>query len=163
MPSWADQVQAISAAVGVVVTFFGFVFVYRQIRQVSQASRANAHAAIFSHSLEITRVMLGNPKVKPYLSDKKDLPEGDPLYDEVVLVCEMFGDFYEHVSLQRENLPEQSRACWDKAIAFRYEHSPALRVYLADHRAAYASDLFASIAKGKKLLGISGNRKAVTA
>jgi hypothetical protein len=162
MPSWADQVQAISTAIGVLVTIGGFLLVYRQIRQVSQASRANTHAAIFAHCLELTRVMLDKPEIKPYLSDGKKLAEGDPLCKEVDLVCEMFGDFYEHVSLQRESLPEQSRACWDKAIAFRCKKNSALRNYIEKHRSVYAADLFASIDRGEKLLGTSGNGKAVT-
>ncbi|MFY9825403.1 MAG: hypothetical protein WAM82_28770 [Thermoanaerobaculia bacterium] len=99
--------------------------------------------------------MLEKPEVKPYLSEGRELAEGDPLCKEVELACEMFGDFYEHVSLQRENLPEQSRACWDKAIAFRYQKNSALRNYIDKHESVYAVDLFASIDRGKELLGSS--------
>ncbi len=157
MPSWPDQLQAISAAVGVLVTIGGFLFVSHQIQQVSQASRANAHAAIFSHFLELTRIMFENSEVRPYLAEGKELSKTDPLYDKVILACEMFGDFYEHVSLQQENLPEQSIECWDKAMALRYQKSSALRNYLDRHRSVYASDLFTSIGRGKELLDLEKN------
>jgi hypothetical protein len=148
MPSWADQVQAIASIVGVTIAIVGFIFVSYQIRQVSQSNRASAHTAIFSHSLELTRLMMENPEVRPYLSEGKDLIREDPLYDKVILICEMFADFYEHVSLQRENLPEQSRGCWDKAIAHRYQRNSALKRYIEAHRSVYAPSLLAAIERG---------------
>ncbi len=154
MLTWADKTQAISSAAAVLIALIGFFFIYKQINQINQSGRASAHAAIFSHSLELTRLMLENPEVRPYLSDGKELHKEDPLYDKVILACEMFGDFYEHVSLQRENLPEQSRACWDKAIAYRYHNNPALKNYIDSHRVVYSSDLFGSIKRGENPLGI---------
>jgi hypothetical protein len=158
MPSWTDQAQAISSMAGVLVAIAGFLFVSYQIRQISRASRASAHAAIFAHSLELTHLMLDNPEVRPYLCDGKDLLKGDPLYSDVVLACEMFADFYEHVFLQRENLPKQSRTCWDKAITSRYQKNSALRKYIEEHESVYAPDFIASIKRAESP-NISANRE----
>jgi len=148
-----DQVQAISSVIGVIIAFVGFFFVSYQIRQISQNSRAGAHTAIFSHFLELDRLMLDKAEIRPYLCNGKALPsEDDPHYAQVILACEMFADFYEHVSLQHENLPELSRACWDMAMANRSNRNPALYAFLEKNWFLYAPALFASIERGKELL-----------
>jgi len=137
---------------GVVVTVAGFFFVYYQIKQINRAGRASTHASIFSHSLELTRLMLDHPEVRPYLYDGKDIAEGDPAYNQVMLACEMLADFYEHVSLQRENLPKQSLDCWDKAMARRYLKNPVLEKYVEENGDVYARDLSEAIENGRRLL-----------
>jgi hypothetical protein len=141
MPSWTDQVQAISSIAGVVIAVAGILFVSYQIRQISQSSRASAHSAIFSHYLEMTRLVLDNPEVRPYLYEGEPLPNGvdDSRRSKVLVACEALCDFYEHVSLQRENLPKQSLTCWDKAIAERYEGNPVVKDYLETRRHVGAS------------------------
>jgi hypothetical protein len=152
-----DQVQAASSVAGVVVAIAGFVFIAYQIRQIGQAGRAGAHASIFSHYLEVTRLMLDNPEIRPYLYDGKKLSPDDPNYAKVLFACEVFGDFYEHVSLQRENLPHQSLECWDKAIADRYRRNPTLRTYLDARRHLYAPELFSAVQRGSELLDTFGD------
>ncbi|MEP7012799.1 MAG: hypothetical protein ABJC13_20945 [Acidobacteriota bacterium] len=152
MTSWPDQVQAASSVAGVFVAIAGFFFVSYQIRQINKDTRAGAHTNIFSHSLETIRLMFDNPKIREYLYDGKTLSDGDPNFDQVMLACEMFGDLYEHVSLQGENLPKESMECWDKAIADRYERSPVLQGYLESRRHVYAQALFDSVERGKKYL-----------
>src|SRR5215210_8460247 len=107
MPSWTDQVQAVASMAGVVIAVAGFFFISYQIKQIKQTSRASAHTTIFYHSLELTRLMLDHPEVRPYLYDRKVLLGEESHYNQVILACEMFGDFYEHVSWQRENLSKQ--------------------------------------------------------
>ena len=96
--------------------------------------------------------MLDHPEVRPYLYDGKDIDEGDPAYNQVMLACEMLADFYEHVSLQRENLPKQSLDCWDKAMARRYLKNPVLEKYVEENGDVYARDLSEAIENGRRLL-----------
>lgn len=49
--SWADtnQVQATSGVLGVIVTFVGFLLLWRQIKQVDLSTRAETHG-LFIHA-----------------------------------------------------------------------------------------------------------------
>ena len=154
----ATQIQTASSVAGVLVAIVGFGLVSYQIKQIGRAGRAAAHAAIFSHSLEVTQLLLDNHEVRPYLYDGKELSSEDPNYSKALFACELLCDFYEHVSLQKENLPSQSVECWDKAIATRYRGNPFLQSYLDAHQHLYAQDLLDALHNGERLLDSSKDK-----
>jgi hypothetical protein len=148
--SWTDLVQAISAALTVVIAIGGFAFVHHQIRQVERQMRGETHGKIFNHYSEITKTLQGEPSLRPYFYEKAASDADDPNYSRVQLLAEMFVDFFEHLAVQIENLPARSVDCWEKTAYWRYDMSPAIQAYLEKNKQLYPSTIYEMIGRGEK-------------
>jgi hypothetical protein len=91
----------ILSAIGLVISALGFTAVIVSVRTAqAQMSYAAAQTRILtrdrslSNVLELHRVFLNHPELRPYFFEGKDLEESDPLYPKVEAVADMHLDAF---------------------------------------------------------------------
>jgi hypothetical protein len=136
---WTSDVQAIASVVG-------FVVIIYQIRQLKRAVQSDTHSKLYSHYLEVTKLWLQKPQLRPYFYEGKTLDESAPNYQdmrrEIDVMCEVILGLLEHAVLQKTNLPGDSwKNCWKAYAEERYTCSPDLSKFFSVNRNWYAKAL----------------------
>ncbi|WP_330460543.1 hypothetical protein OIB37_28885 [Streptomyces sp. NBC_00820] len=85
--------------------------------------------------MEVNRVFVEHPEVRPYFYDGKELTEGDPNSNRVQAVAELMLDVFEWIWHRREGITEADRQAWADYVGQMFRLSPALRKYHLDHLA----------------------------
>src|SRR5207249_4576810 len=116
------------------ITMTGFILLYRQIR-------TGANAALYHEQNVIHLFFLANPDLQPYFYDGKVIEKNSEDYVKVMLAAEMLGDFFEHIYLQKTNLPRKIWPGWRNYMNDLYEKSPALRMHF-DHNKRWYGQKF---------------------
>jgi hypothetical protein len=147
---WTDIVQAVAAVVTAAITVIGFCLVLKQMRQVDRSIRGSTYGSLYAQQNAITQYLVDNPTLRPYIYGNKDIVPSDPNHEQVRALAEMFTDFFEHVSSQRENLPCELWPRWFNFIRTVWETSPALRKHLRENRAWYTHE-FLSLFEGLRI------------
>ncbi len=129
--------QTVGILITPVITLTGFILLYRQIK-------AGANAALYNEQNVIHQFFLANPGISPYFYGKKSIAPSSEDYVKVMLAAEMLGDFFEHIYLQKANLPRKIWPGWRNYMNYLYEHSPALQLHFSENRKWY----------GQKFIGI---------
>lgn len=137
--TWTDSVQAIASVVG-----FG-VIIY-QIRQLKRTVQSDTHSKLYTHYLEVNKLLLQKPHLRPYFYEGKALDESDfnqlSLRQDIDIMCEVILGLLEHAVLQRDNLPGDSwQNCWMAYVHERYDKSTELAKFFGSNRKWYAKSL----------------------
>jgi hypothetical protein len=140
-PHWADMVQAASSVLALVAAIAGFLSLRHQIKQVERGIRGETHSGLYQHNFEVMRFIGENAPVRPYFYDGKELGKGDANYDLIMTAAGIMASLFEHVALQRPNLPDDVWESWVRHIKSMYAMSPALRQYFSEHRCWYSADM----------------------
>jgi hypothetical protein len=140
-PKWTDVLQAISALGSLVVAVVGFGILIYQIKQLERAIRSNTQSELYSQGFEILKFLGENPEIRPYFYEGKELDVGDKSGDLVLSATEIVADFFEHVVLQKRNLPEAVWQKWAVQIQKTYSDCPTLRQYYASNKSLYCEDI----------------------
>lgn len=136
---WTDKVQAMCGVLTLVATIIGFIFLSIQITQAKHALQASAHTAIYAQIQTIDQIFVDKPSLRKFFYDNYDFPADatEKEKEAVVPVADVMQDFFEHVTLQRENLPENKWPLWLKYMRFVYDNSPVMRRHLKENAAMY--------------------------
>jgi hypothetical protein len=116
-------IMAITALVGAYA-------VIGQLRDNSKAYKSSASGELYSEQSRIHDFFISKKHLRPYFMGVggKAVPDDDKnLAEEVALTAEMMADFFEHIWLKQEILPEHVVDGWKEYIRSRYEDSPAIR------------------------------------
>lgn len=137
--TWADVIQAIVAVVG-----FGAVI--WQIRRLKRTVQGETHGKLYTHYLEVNKLFLERPHLRPYFYEGNVLNEPDDnqprLRQELDIMCEVVLGLLEHAVLQKINLPNDSwKNCWMTYVRDRYHKSPELTRFFDANRKWYAKAL----------------------
>jgi hypothetical protein len=96
-----QRLSLILSAIGLVISALGFTAVIVSIRTAqAQMSYAAAQTRILTRDrslcnvLELHRVFLNHPELRPYFFEGKDIKETDPLYPQVEAVADMHLDVF---------------------------------------------------------------------
>ena len=138
---WTDVVQALSSAAALVVAIVGFFVLRHQIKQVERGIRGETHSGLYQHNFEVMKFIGENAKVRPYFYDGTELAKGSEDYNLVMTAAGIMASLFEHVALQRPNLPKNVWESWVRHIKSMYAKSPALRQYYSEHRCWYSTDM----------------------
>ena len=143
--SVTDNIQAICAVIGVFISLFGFIYVYKQIKQVNSSIRSNTHNSLTTRSFECSRLLFENIELKKYFYNNVEIVVTDPEYDKVLLFSEIIIDHFQFVVLEKNNIDFQTYNQWQGYMKNLYVNSPILRNYLADNKSTYNPELVAML------------------
>ena len=140
-PRWTDIVQALTSTAALVVAIVGFFVLRHQIKQVERGIRGETHSGLYQHNFEVMKFIAEKGVVRPYFYDGKELEKDAADYDLVMTIAGIMASLFEHVALQRPNLPTDVWESWVRHIKSMYAKSPALRQYYSEHRCWYSTDM----------------------
>jgi hypothetical protein len=140
-PKWTDIVQAIGAAGSLLVAVVGFGVLIYQIKQLERAIRATTQGELYSQGFEILKFLGENSEIRAYFYEGKALAENDRARNLVLSATEIVADFFEHIVLQRPNLPEPVWQKWAIQIQNTYLNCPTLQEYFDIHKDMYCDDV----------------------
>jgi len=127
VPMWTDVAQAMGAIGALLVAIIGFFILIIQIRQLERAIRSDTHSSLYSQCFDTTKLFYLNAKFLPYVYENKDLSKDDPSFYELSVLVEIIADFFEHIALQKTNLPDEVWNHWNNYIRSIYKSCPLLR------------------------------------
>jgi len=140
-PKWTDVLQALSSAAALVMAVVGFLVLRHQIKLVERSVRGETHSGLYQHNFEVMKFIGENPKVRSYFYDGTELNKGDADYALIMTAAGIIAALFEHVALQRPNLPDDVWESWVSNIQTTYAKSPALQEYYSEHRSWYSKDV----------------------
>lgn len=137
------NLQFISSVVGILVSLLGFVFIGNQVVQARKDLHASTHERLLRHNLEVLGKIIDNPEVRPFLYDNKRISrDTDPeTRSKVLTFCEIFVDFFEHVSFQRPHIEEKAIVTWEKYTSSMFASSYEMRKFFRENMNWYHGDL----------------------
>ena len=143
------------SAIGLVISALGFTAVIVSIQTAQrQMSYAAAQTRILSRDrslcnvLELHRIFLNHPELRPYFFEGKDIKETDPLYPQVEAVADMHLDVFAYNLDYRLVFPDDYRRPerYKRYIRSRLALSPVLRRRL-EQKADWFSPLMQEVLK----------------
>jgi hypothetical protein len=149
-PRWTDVLQAIGAIGSLAIAIIGFGILIYQIRQLERAIRGDTQSGLYVQTFEIMKFIADNPEIRPYFYDGKELRPEDESYNLIMTATEIVADFFEHVVLQKANLPSEVWQKWCFQIQKTYSNSPTLQEYYTTNKLAYSVDVVTLCEEGKK-------------
>lgn len=158
------------------VTAGAMVFAGIQTKLSRNAVIAQTWQNLTQPGNDISKVFVDHPRLRPYFYDGKQVKKGDPDFDAVMAVAEMYLDFID--SFQDDyvfDLPGmakdgENRRLWNQYFKDIFVSSPALCAYAKEKKHWYSEDTLSSYIKEidrKQLSGSNGliepTRKRVAA
>ena len=143
--SLQEWIQTGSAALTAIMS----ILVICQLRQVARSVRGDTHGKLCDESFEILKIMAEQPDVYDYFYENKKLAPDSEARVRVLCVCECLANFLEHVSLQRENLPNNVWETWHAFICDSYLRSSVLRDHFDKFRGWCTSEILDIVAQCK--------------
>jgi hypothetical protein len=115
---------SIASLAGILGLILTLLFMARQTRKLTeQTMTGNAIAHLDAHynALErlhdLNKILLEMPNLQPYFLLGKECQPGDPDYDSIRLLGEMFADVFDlGLELHRRIKDEVHRDCWDATV-----------------------------------------------
>jgi len=146
-PTWTDIAQAIGSIVSCGVTIIGFIFVYKQLKQVEQTIQKDSLESLYGRVHEIHQVILNDPQLRPFFYENRPLPDDEMLLNKVAVFSEMVLDFYELISHQKDFMPSDLFDSWETYIKDLYRRSPVLKDHLHKHSTWYSAEMRAFLTR----------------
>ena len=124
-----------------VISFFGalsLIFIYSQTRliyvQTGQATvnmQASIYATIANQTLELDKIFIEKPELRPFFYDGVDIKENEKNYNQVMAIAEYHLDFFDSTMTQLGYIPEEqdskeNKETWNHYFADGFAKSPAL-------------------------------------
>lgn len=142
------MVQAVAAALGVLVATVGFVAIIIQLRQVERGLRSSARGSIYDMAARVKELFLRHPDLRPYFLEGETLSPEDRRHPLALAVADYYCLYLEQIATQAENIAPSGRESWYRYASDIYSRSPILRDYLADKRSWYAPEFWAVVEAG---------------
>lgn len=116
------------AVAQVLASVIGFFFVGYQLFLLGRNTRGSAQDRLYAHYMEVCKLFMQNPHLRPYFYDNMPVPADDrKLRAEVDVMCEAIWGLIEHSVVQKCNLPNDGwNGCWLPYARERVERSNEL-------------------------------------
>ena len=103
-----------AAVVQILAYIFGFFLVGYQVLLLVRNTRGSAQDRLYAHYMEVCKLFMQNPHLRPYFYDGVAVPENDrKLRAEVDIMCEAIWGLIEHSVVQKCNIPDVGwKGCW---------------------------------------------------
>ena len=112
-----------------------------QLSLVQKALYSSANANIYTHELQLSQNLLADTTYYDYLYAGSIIDSAHPDYKKVSEFIALFSDFFEHVSLQQDNLPEGVWEAWKNWMLDVFEESPMLVSHYANNSEHYSPQI----------------------
>ena len=147
LPSW---IQATTGLLTLVTAVLGLCFVKRQLEAVDRTIQSNTNAQLASQSYGLLEFVAKHPEVYECIYKGK-VPDPDNVC--VQLAAKMLSNYFENLTLQKDNVSEETWRPWRQFIVDTYQSSPAVQWQLTKHKNWYSPqliDIVSSIDAGNK-------------
>jgi hypothetical protein len=139
-----DSAVLVALAGDVILLFTMLVFTYqaqqmaKQSRESAAATRASVYQAITEQMLNIDRLFITNPELRPYVYEGAALPAEEPLRTQVLALAELFVDFFDNFVTQSGQIPPQLYEPWRRYARSVMQSSPAACAFWNENREWYS-------------------------
>jgi hypothetical protein len=116
------------AAIAAIATAWQGYLLYRQLRHTETVNKAILYQNVAHQFIDLDRVLLENPLLRPYFYSGKPLPRRRRTRGRVLSFAEFFADTAE-CCIASEAVLSHLAGDWDDFFHLVYENSPALRFY----------------------------------
>jgi len=145
----AETLNTIASFLGVIVGIIGFVFVWRQIKQVNTSIKSNTDNNLYSLTIDINKFLIGNPELRPYFygdanGKEKEYDGKDPNFNKIETLADIYITFFEYIFEERKNMEIGLFNSWEEWKKDMYKKSPAIRNHLKNHSNWYKNDFIES-------------------
>jgi hypothetical protein len=115
------NIASLAGVLGLILTLLFMARQTQKLAEQTMTGNAIAHLDAHYNALErlhdLNKILLGMPNLQPYFLLGKECQLGDPDYDSVRLLGEMFADVFDlGLELHRRIRDEVHRDCWDTTI-----------------------------------------------
>lgn len=134
---------------GVVISL---LFISKQVQDQSiatksqtKALRSSTYQGILDKQLELDKIFIENPELRPYVFEKKEIKKSNSNYHKLISVADYQLDFFQMVWSQSEFLPEMqsSGLAWDSWAGYMkatFEYNSVLCSRLREVKGSYNRD-----------------------
>ena len=115
---------------------------------------SNVQIAVLNHVVNLDRLFMDKPYLRPYFYDGTEVSETDEKYEELSATSEMVLDIFDLVADQSRKNPEcwDRPKLWDEWIIDTFSTSPILRDTLGKHSTWYEEPLMSLREEGRRRL-----------
>jgi hypothetical protein len=132
-----NSLQAMASIIAPIISLIGFTLIYLQIKELRKSTLGATHGALYTQQHSVHQFFIENPSFRPFFYSNQEISPNHTDYEKVMAIAEMIGDFFEHIYLQRINLPNDIWIGWRNYMLAIYQTSPALREHFGSKRMWY--------------------------
>ena len=143
-----DIIQVAVAILGFVGIIISLLYLAKQTKEATRQSksleesiRVQVYQGISSDMLEIDRVFIEHPELRPYFYESIELSQDSPLYKMALSIAEMKLDFYDTVLHQMPHFLQPLASNWKDGIRYAFALSPVMKTVLDTHKTWYTAEL----------------------
>ena len=130
------------ALFGNFVLFLSVVLLGLQVRNGARATLASVYQAMNDNMLQINRLFIDRPSLRPYFYGEQELADESPEERErIVATAELFINFTDNVLTQMPLLPSNLAQPWRSYFASVTTQSPVLRDFWKQRRETYSDEM----------------------
>ena len=130
------------ALFGNLVLFGSLVILGLQVRQGARATLASVYQAMNDNMLQINRLFIDRPSLRPYFYGEQELTDESPEERErVEATAELFINFIDNVLTQMPLLPSNLAEPWRTYFSGVITSSPVLREFWQRRREWYSEEM----------------------
>lgn len=139
---WTEVCEAIGSLASAVISFVGFVLVWRQIKLTNENLKQNNHTSIYTINTNIYQYLAEHGYLRPYLYENKELENNDPNKQELLGFCELLADFFEFIIIEEDTLDQNLIKPWEFYMRKIYKNSPVFRNFMEEGKDQYTETLY---------------------
>jgi hypothetical protein len=136
------------AIAGVLVNFFGFLLVFRQLQAASHAAENQTRWEVEQVSFSVYNLLIERIELRPFFYDNVEPPaEGSERW-RIDTACELLLDYFETIVSSSPAHDDASEEVWCVYMQQMYARSPALRTFVERECSRYRLDLISLLDAG---------------
>lgn len=142
----APRLRTAMLVLSFLMSFGAMIFTGFQAKLARDSVSTQAWQGLTNLSNDISKIFVDKPQLRPYFYEGKKLNQGDPNYNSVMAVAEMYLDFYESLqddyvyALRGMEKGGEYRQKWDVYFKSMFATSPALCALAKDHQSWYSTN-----------------------
>ena len=138
---------------GLIVTITTVFYLGRQLEEQSaateaqsQATQSSTYQGLLDKQLEVDKIFIDNPDLRPYIFDKMKINKSNKYYNKILSITEYQLDFFQMVWSQKSFIPELKSPnseywqAWKKYFQSTIKNNSLLCDRLKQDQAFYSSD-----------------------
>jgi len=144
-------------AISLMVSIAGFAvvvltlwFIQRQTRSGADSLKSSAHQTCADQLFTIDKVFVEYPGLQRYFYSGSYISEGDPAYERVVAISDLFLDFIDTILILEKKLPEfYDPRRWEPFFIDLFSRSPVLCKHLSSNKRWFPQEMIELMNKGE--------------
>lgn len=139
----------VATILGIIVLVYQTNLLLYQTDKASEALESSAYQSISSQLLDLDKLFIEKPELRPYFFSGTDLTDADPeytkIYTQAISVADLQLDYFDSFWTQADHIDElrkdsSSWRAWDKYIRDSFANSPIMCRRLSEVQSWYECD-----------------------